>query len=117
MANAMNLMPELQGEELTYIQHIINNMDEEQARKYINVYRARRRNPQEILIFSLIGLLGIAGIQRFVLNQVGMGLLFFFTVGLCYIGTIIDVINYQKLAFEYNQKVADEVRLGMASYS
>lgn len=113
MANAMNLMPELQGEELIYIQAVVEKMDEEQARNFIGIYRARRKNPQEILIFSLIGLLGIAGIQRFVLNQAGMGVLFFFTFGLCYIGTIIDTINYQKLTFEYNQKVADEVRLGM----
>lgn len=113
MVNAMHLMPELQGEELVYIQRIVSKMDDKTAGNYIQIYRARRRNPQEILIFALIGLLGIAGIQRFVLNQIGMGLLFFFTVGLCYIGTIIDVINYQKLAFDYNRVVADEVMIAM----
>ncbi len=38
-----------------------------------------------------------------------MGVLFFFTLGLCYIGTIIDLINYQKIAFEYNRQMANEV--------
>jgi hypothetical protein len=38
-----------------------------------------------------------------------MGVLFFITLRLCYIGTIVDLINYQKLAFEYNQKAANEV--------
>jgi hypothetical protein len=38
-----------------------------------------------------------------------MGILFFLTGGLCLIGTIIDLINYKKLAFEFNQKVANEV--------
>jgi hypothetical protein len=35
--------------------------------------------------------------------------LYFFTAGLCLIGTIVDLVNHQKLAFEYNQKVANEV--------
>jgi len=111
MANALDILPELQGEELAYVQHLIKDFDKEKASRFANVYRARRKNPQEILLFTLIGFLGIAGIQRIVLNQVGMGVLYFFTVGLCYIGTIIDIINYQKLTFEYNQRVAQEVKV------
>lgn len=113
MPNAMHLMPELQGEELFYIQRIVDTLPDDQAENFIYVYRARRRNPQEILIFSLIGLLGIAGIHRIMLNQILMGILYFFTFGLCYIGTIVDVVNYIRLTFEYNKKVADEVVLNM----
>jgi TM2 domain-containing membrane protein YozV len=43
------------------------------------------------------------------LGQIGMGLLYLFTAGLCFIGTIIDLVNYQRLAFEFNQQVANEV--------
>jgi TM2 domain-containing membrane protein YozV len=64
-----------------------------------------------ILILTIIGFLGIAGVQRFITDQIGMGLLYFFTAGLCFIGTIIDLVNYQKLAFEYNQKKANEVAM------
>ena len=39
------------------------------------------------------------------IGQIGMGLLYLFTGGLCLIGTIIDLINYQDLAFEYNRKM------------
>lgn len=113
MPNAMHLMPELQGEELFYIQRIVDMLPDDQAENFIYIYRARRRNPQEILIFSLIGLLGIAGIHRIMLNQILMGVLYFFTFGLCYIGTIVDVVNYKRLTFEYNKKVADEVVLNM----
>lgn len=111
MNNALKLLPELQGEELNYIQHVIKDMEVESAETFANVYRARRKKPQEILIMTLVGFLGIAGIQRIVLNQIGMGILFFLTAGLCYIGTIVDVINYQKLTFEYNQKIADEIKV------
>jgi hypothetical protein len=43
------------------------------------------------------------------INQIGIGILYFLTAGLCLIGTIVDIINYKNLAFEYNQKVAIEV--------
>jgi TM2 domain-containing membrane protein YozV len=51
---------------------------------------------------------GASGIQRFVVGQIGMGILYFFTGGLCLIGTIVDIVNHKKLAFEFNQKMAAE---------
>jgi len=45
------------------------------------------------------------------LNQVGMGILYFLTGGLCAIGTIVDLINHRKLCFEYNSIVAQQVSL------
>jgi TM2 domain-containing membrane protein YozV len=109
MAKIVEILPELTGEEMVYVQNLIKDWDDEKARSFASVYRTRRREPQMILIVSIIGLLGIAGIQRFITDQIGMGLLYFFTLGLCYIGTIIDLVNYQKIAFEYNQKMANEV--------
>ena len=109
----MEILPELEGEEAAYVQMILSNMSPEQAHQFANVYRARRRKPQEILLLTVLGLFFIAGVHRFVLNQIGMGLLYFFTAGLCYVGTIIDLINYQTLTFEYNRKVADDIRITM----
>lgn len=37
-----------------------------------------------------------------------MGLLYLFTGGLCLIGTIIDLVNYKRLAFEYNSTIAQQ---------
>lgn len=62
-----------------------------------------------ILITALLGLIGFAGIHRFIMGQIGMGILYFFTAGLCLIGTIIDLVNHQKLTFEHNQRIANEV--------
>lgn len=113
MAHAIDYMPDLQGEELTFIQAVVADMDNETAQRFFNSYRARRKSPQDVLIFAIIGLLVIPGLQRFLLGQIGMGLLYFFTIGLCFIGSIIDLVNYQKLAFEYNQRVAEEVKISM----
>jgi TM2 domain-containing membrane protein YozV len=109
MARIIDILPEVTGEEMVYIQNLIKDMNDETARSFASVYRARRKDPQLILILTLLGFVGFAGIQRFVLNQIGMGILYFFTGGLCLIGTIVDLVNYQKMAFEANRKSADEV--------
>ncbi|MGE5382072.1 MAG: TM2 domain-containing protein [Omnitrophica WOR_2 bacterium] len=111
MANALLHLPELQGMELNHVQSIIKDYSDKQAMQFATIYRSRRRDPQLILLTCLIGLLGVAGIHRFLINQIGMGILYFFTGGLCVIGTIVDAVNYQTLAFDYNRIVANEVAM------
>ena len=109
MAKVIDVLPELTGEEMVYIQNLINAYDDEKARTFASVYRTRRKDPQIILITCILGFFVIAGIHRLVLGQIGMGILYLFTFGLCFIGTIVDLVNYQKLSFEANQKIANEV--------
>lgn len=104
----INYLPELEGDEAIYIAKMMSSMAEQEAKKFANVYRARRKDPQTILLTAVIGLLGAAGIHRLILGQIGMGILYLLTGGLCVIGTIVDLINYKNLAFEYNRKVARE---------
>jgi TM2 domain-containing membrane protein YozV len=108
MANLYNYLPELQGRELAFIQGLTKDYDETQLMNFANLYRARRRDPTMILLTTLLGFVIVAGVQRFLVGQIGMGLLYLFTAGLCFIGTIIDLINYQDLAFDYNQRMAAE---------
>lgn len=109
MARIIDILPEVTGEEMVYLQNLIKDMDEEMARRFATVYRARRREPMLILVTALVGFVGVAGVHRFITGDIGMGILYFFTAGLCLIGTIVDLVNYQKIAFEYNRKVAEEV--------
>ena len=111
MARTIDVLPEITGEEMIYIQNLIKDMDDEKARNFASVYRSRRKEPQMILLLALLGFVGFAGIHRMIINQIGMGILYLLTAGLCFIGTIIDLVNHQKLAFEYNQKVAAEVAI------
>lgn len=110
MAKLLDYLPELEGDEAAYISHLIKQMDEETAQKFANVYRARRKDPQIILFTALAGFLGVAGVHRLIIEHIGMGILYLLTGGLCFIGTIVDLINYKNLAFEYNRNVAQEVR-------
>ena len=106
-----NLLYSLRGitaEEFSFLTHITAGMTEQQSQTFISFYSQKRQKPDEILLFTLIGLFGFAGIQRFIMGQIGMGVLYFFTCGLCFIGTIVDAINHKNLANEHNQKVAME---------
>jgi TM2 domain-containing membrane protein YozV len=111
MSNFYQYLPELQGRELAFVQGLTKDLDDQKLMTFANIYRARRRDPQIILLTTLIGFVGVAGVQRFLINQIGMGLLYLFTGGLCLIGTIIDLINYQDLAVEYNQRMATEAAM------
>ncbi len=110
MANVINHLPELEGDELVYIGKLFSDLSEEDAAKFTNVYRARRKEPQTILLTCLLGFFGLGGVHRLILNQIGMGILYIFTGGLCGIGTIVDLINHKDMTFQYNRKVAKEVR-------
>lgn len=114
MANILNIMPELEPDEMAFVQNIVRDMTDAQAQEYANIYRSRRRAPMVILVTTLLGFFMVSGVQRFVLGQIGMGLLYLFTGGLCLVGTIIDLINYKRLAFEYNVKEAQMTQAMMS---
>ena len=108
MAEIYTFIPEAQGQEMVMLQEITKDYNEEQMKSFVALYRSRRRDPQMILLTTVLGFVIVAGIQRFIVGQIGMGLLYLFTFGLCFIGTIIDLINYQDLAFEYNRQMMME---------
>ncbi len=95
-------------EEMGFLQQATATFDENQHKQFFMVYSGKRKSPQDILLFTLIGFFGVAGVQRFVVGQIGMGLLYLFTGGLCLIGTVVDLVNYKSLAMEYNKKMAYE---------
>ncbi len=106
MTNIYHLMPNLEEQEMSYVQALVREFDENQIQQFAFLYNARRKDPQTILLLTLVGFFGVAGVQRFILDQIGMGLLYLFTAGLCVVGTIVDLVSYKRLALEYNQKVA-----------
>ncbi|UCD18570.1 MAG: TM2 domain-containing protein [Candidatus Zixiibacteriota bacterium] len=109
MAEVFKYLPEIEGDELMFIGGLLKDMDNTAAEKFSMVYRARRKDPQTILLMALVGFIGFAGIHRFYLNQIGMGVLYFFTAGICFIGTIIDLVNYRDLTLQYNQLQAQQI--------
>lgn len=103
-------LPNLDMEELAYIRERTDDLSEQDLNQFILIYRGKRRDPQLILITTILGFVVVAGIQRFLVGQIGMGILYLLTAGLCFIGTIVDLVNYKSLATEYNKKMIDEAR-------
>lgn len=91
-------------EELATINGRVKEYSDDQIAQFCVIYRSRRKDAQTILITCLLGLVGVSGVHRFILDQVGMGILYFFTGGLCLVGTIVDAVNHKNLTLEYNSK-------------
>ena len=106
--NPYMALPGITPEEMAFLQQGTADLKEEQKKYFYMVYSSKRKNPSDMLMFCVIGLFLVPGLQRFVAGQVGMGLLYLFTAGLCFIGSIIDLVNNKALADEFNRKMAFE---------
>jgi len=100
--------PGITPEEMGFLQQGTADLNEEQKKYFYMVYSSKRKNPQDLLLFTLLGFVVVAGVQRFVIGQIGMGLLYLFTGGFCLIGTIVDLINNKTLANDFNRQMAYE---------
>lgn len=113
MAKAQDFLPAISFEEMNFLDMYFSKFTDEQAREFTLMYSQKRRDAQTVLILTILGFFVAGGIQRFYLGQIGMGILYLFTGGLCLIGTIMDLVNNKNLTNEYNQKVAQEVTMMM----
>lgn len=100
-------LPGITPQEYSYLQTATTGFSEQQLRGFLMIYGSKRRNPDDMILYCILGFF-VPGLPRFLVNQIGMGILYFFTIGLCFIGTIIDLINHKSLAYEYNQRMVFE---------
>ena len=101
-------LPGVTPEEIGFLQQATGGLTENQQKYFFMVYSGKRKSPQDMLIFCLIGTFLVPGLQRFIIGQIGLGILYLFTAGLCFIGSIVDLVNHKSLAFEFNKKQAYE---------
>lgn len=95
-------------EEYSFIHHASAGLTQNQMQTFMLVYNSRRKNPTDILLATLLGFLGFAGLQRFLTNQIFLGVLYFFTGGFFGIGTVIDLFTYKSITNDYNRHLAYE---------
>ena len=104
--NYFMMLPNLEPDELMFLQNITNELSDDQKKQFVMVYHGKRKDSQSVLLVTLAGFIGVAGIQRFLTGDIGLGILYLLTLGLCGIGTIIDLVNYKSLTKTFNQKQA-----------
>ena len=102
-------LPELDEPEQSFVAQLTATMSEADVQQFAIAYRTRRKDPQTILLMAVIGFAGVPGLHRFVLGEIGIGLLYLFTGGLLLIGTIVDIVKHKELAFNYNRQVARRI--------
>lgn len=115
--NLIHLIPALEGEELVYLQSLTRELSDEQLLNFVALYNGKRKKTDQVLLGCVLGFVLLAGIQRFMIKQTGMGLLYLFTGGLCLIGTIMDLVNHKKLTFEFNRDMARESMAMVYAYA
>lgn len=101
-------LPGISPEEIAYIESFTKDLTEEQQKQFLMLYQGRRKDPQIILLLTLIGLAGVAGIHRLITGDMALGVIYLLTAGFCLIGTIIDAVNYQEIALNFNRNKAME---------
>ncbi len=114
--NLITMVPAIEGEELVYLQSLTKDLTDDQLVNFIAVYNGKRKKTDQILLGCVLGFVLVAGVQRFMIRQTGMGLLYLFTGGLCFIGTIMDTVNHKRLTFEFNRDMARESMAMLYSY-
>lgn len=87
----------LPAEKIVFIKQKLLSVDEE---KFNLVSAVEFKDPTTILLVSIF--LGTLGIDRFMLGDIGMGILKLLTLGLCGILTIVDWFVVQKKTRELN---------------
>ena len=104
----MSLLYDTTPEELIQIDASTRGFSDEQLRQFVMIYRTKRKDEKTILLCCLLGIVFFAGIHRFVMGQIGMGILYLITGGLCFIGTIVDAINHKQLTLDFNSTMIGE---------
>ena len=106
--NFMTLVPAVEPEEFAFLKEFTKDLPDDKFGLFVSLYNNKRKKAETILICTLLGFVLAGGIQRFVIGQIGIGLLYLFTGGLCLIGTIVDLVNHKQLTNEFNRKMAIE---------
>ncbi|MGJ7031839.1 TM2 domain-containing protein [Niabella hirudinis] len=100
----LRVIPDIEYDELVMILNITREMSAQQQEQFLMLYQRRRKSRQELLLLSLLGFVGVAGIHRLITGDIALGIVYLLTGGLCLIGTIVDIININSLTTRYNTK-------------
>ncbi|MDO4987633.1 MAG: NINE protein [Synergistes sp.] len=103
----MRYFPNVSGEEIVLIGNLVKDFSEEEIADFSIAYNANRKTPMVTLLLDLF--LGGFGVHRFYLGQVGLGVLYLFTLGFLGIGSLIDLFRFGTITNQANMKIANEI--------
>jgi TM2 domain-containing membrane protein YozV len=99
---------ELGTAELLAMQH---GLTDQQKLIFMSQYNSEKKDRTTGLILAV--LIGKFGVDRFYLNDIGLGILKFITLGGCLIWWVVDWFTVQGRVDEYNRRKAQEILLAV----
>ncbi len=111
MSRVLQLFPNVSNDEQIFLEDVMRYMNDDQIRLFAESYRAKRRDQNIVLVLTLLGFVMVAGMHRFYLGHIAMGLLYLFTGGLFAVGTIYDLLHLKDMVRDYNRQQADHIAL------
>jgi len=106
--NSYNDFAGMTMDEYSFLHHASAGLSQNQMQTFMLVYNSRRKNPTDILLATLLGFLGLAGVQRFMTKQYFLGFMYLISGGFFGIGTLVDLLTYKSIANDYNRHLAYE---------
>jgi TM2 domain-containing membrane protein YozV len=88
-------------------QQMMAGLTDQQKQMFMASYAAASKDRTTLLLVSIF--LGKFGVDRFMMDDVGMGLLKLFTLGCCGVLWIIDICTITKRVDEYNRLKAQQI--------
>lgn len=88
-------------------QQLIKKLKESDRLVFSSQYDSVKKDPGTMLILSV--LLGGMGVDRFMLSDMGFGLLKLFTFGGCGVLWLIDIFTTKDRTADFNRKKANEI--------
>jgi TM2 domain-containing membrane protein YozV len=93
------------------VQMMTKGLSEQQKMMFMSQYDSVKKDPGTLLVLSV--LFGTLGVDRFMLGDMGMGILKLFTFGGCGILWLIDIFTIKGKVNEYNRKQANQILQGI----
>lgn len=94
-------------EEKVYIDNLIENLSEDEQEMFLAKYSLNRKNIIVFLMLILPSFFCLPGFHRFYVRDYMMGAAHLFTMGFCWIGSIVDAINCRKIVTKQNMMIAE----------
>ncbi len=89
--------------------NLISQRDEKFKNMFLVQFNSRSKSESTAFILNALGCIGVAGIQRIYLGQTGIGILYLLTLGILFIGTLIDFFKIGGIVASKNFEIANEI--------
>ncbi len=68
------MFPNMEYDEMVTIMNLTRYMSETQQQTFLSIYQGKRKDRTLMLVLTLLGFAGVAGIHRIITGDIGLGI-------------------------------------------